>query len=565
MNFGDYLIENGYYFDKVLIENFLLSLKVKPFVIFTGNSGTGKTKLSQMFSKYHEGYYIKFNFASSVFDHNRFSMVKQYVNEAFPIALCQQKNIDISIDGIKGTAKIDLILYMDYGGESEQNIEKLKKYFNKFYIKGETILLKMDLDSLKNFISKDGLINESFSHEYELKDTFKDKRQLNLGPEFFKHVPFSESEAKLIIDFEEYDVILDPFAKLTYSPNDEFKTYFERDDIDHVTLNIDTSDLKFDKFEPNWSSLKLNTYELIPVGANWTDNTNIIGFYNSLFNEPHFTPSYNLIKDAYKNKNIPYFLILDEMNLSHVERYFADILSAIESGEPIPVTGCEKGLEISENLSIVGTVNIDETTYMFSPKVLDRANTIEFPSMSVKDYLHKKDEGYTFKNEKYLLNPLSDIDLRYKSIDELKAYLDNINVGDEKLGDLLIEELDNFQKILMDVGFEFGFRVINEILRFMVVASKYEKVDTVWDDKAWQRYFDAQIKQKILPKLHGSKNELEKVLNSLFSLCLIESENFEIAKSFEVSKDNCKYYESAVKIQKMSKTLSRQRYVSFIN
>src|SRR5690606_24433993 len=81
----------------------------------------------------------------------------------------------------------------------------------------------------------------------------------------------------------------------------------------------------------------------------------------------------------------PYFLILDEMNLSHVERYFADFLSVMESKDFIKLHSSEvdinqvpSKIEWPINLFIIGTVNIDETTYMFSPKVLDRANVIEF-------------------------------------------------------------------------------------------------------------------------------------------------------------------------------------------
>jgi 5-methylcytosine-specific restriction protein B len=90
-----------------------------------------------------------------------------------------------------------------------------------------------------------------------------------------------------------------------------------------------------------------------------------------------------------ENEKKPFFLILDEMNLSHVERYFADFLSIMESNDSIKlytgnkrksIDGLEIELEMSwpKNLFIIGTVNIDETTYMFSPKVLDRANVIEF-------------------------------------------------------------------------------------------------------------------------------------------------------------------------------------------
>jgi len=92
-----------------------------------------------------------------------------------------------------------------------------------------------------------------------------------------------------------------------------------------------------------------------------------------------------LIIQANQRPDLPHFLILDEMNLSHVERYFADFLSVMESKEDIPLysegtvdNGVPPKLNVPSNLFIIGTVNIDETTNMFSPKVLDRANTIEF-------------------------------------------------------------------------------------------------------------------------------------------------------------------------------------------
>ena len=139
-------------------------------------------------------------------------------------------------------------------------------------------------------------------------------------------------------------------------------------------------------------------YTLVPVGADWTGNENIIGYADGLRAPQADKPGYYVTKPALElirhaadsaNAAIPHFLILDEMNLSHVERYFADLLSAIESGEAIPLhEGAkrfdDKGkdvqarLTLPDNLFILGTVNVDETTYMFSPKVLDRANVIEF-------------------------------------------------------------------------------------------------------------------------------------------------------------------------------------------
>jgi 5-methylcytosine-specific restriction enzyme B len=136
-------------------------------------------------------------------------------------------------------------------------------------------------------------------------------------------------------------------------------------------------------------------YSLVPVGADWTGNENVLGYPDGLDKNRYVTkPALELILHARDHLDIPHFLILDEMNLSHVERYFADILSAIESEEAIPLhRGGERlagdhsvpqEIAVPSNLFIIGTVNVDETTYMFSPKVLDRANVIEFRMTSAE-------------------------------------------------------------------------------------------------------------------------------------------------------------------------------------
>lgn len=137
--------------------------------------------------------------------------------------------------------------------------------------------------------------------------------------------------------------------------------------------------------------------KMIPVGADWTNREPLLGFPNALQPGRYVKPdsgALELILNALANPGIPHFLILDEMNMSHVERYYADFLSAMESaGRQIylhPDTlewkdkdgnwndGVPSTVVLPKNLFIIGTVNIDETTYMFSPKVLDRAQVIEF-------------------------------------------------------------------------------------------------------------------------------------------------------------------------------------------
>ena len=145
----------------------------------------------------------------------------------------------------------------------------------------------------------------------------------------------------------------------------------------------------------------------------------------------------------------------------------------------------------------------------------------------------------------------------------LKGILSKVTYQGENLWDILSKELTNLQKALEGSQFDFGFRVINEILRFMVVAWRYENSPKEWDQ--WERYFDAQIKQKILPKVHGSEKAIGNVLTNLFNICLVDRNNNEKPKNFNINREDCRYYTSAVKLQKMSKVLSDQRYVSFIN
>ena len=304
-----------------------------------------------------------------------------------------------------------------------------------------------------------------------------------------------------------------------------------------LTGNSGTGKTKLSQLFAQYLNQKDN-YKIIPVGANWTENRHILGFFNILENEAQYTPAYYLIEKSQENP-YPHFLILDEMNLSHVERYFADFLSAIESNEKIPLHG-EEELELPHNLFIVGTVNVDETTYMFSPKVLDRANTIEFETYSAKDYMTNKfDTSKPKGNIEYLEDILKDQDIQGMSIQELEQVFDNNEFWQE-----LSDEIFKFQEILKESGFDFGFRVINEIVRFMAVAYKYENEPEKWTN--WKRYFDTQIKQKMLPKLHGSQKVIGETLDNLLEACE-------------------EYPTSKAKLEEMVNVLEKQRYVSFIN
>lgn len=323
-------------------------------------------------------------------------------------------------------------------------------------------------------------------------------------------------------------------------------------------------------------------YEVVSVGADWTGSENILGYANGLDASNYISkPALDLILQAERNPTEPYFLILDEMNLSHVERYFADVLSSIESGELIHlhrdgernVDGIvvPKAVGLPKNLFIIGTVNVDETTYMFSPKVLDRANVIEFrmPESELASFLSApikpdlslmagKGEAYGHEVVEAALSSLAPFADPLKSQFELEMLM--------------------FFKALSTGGAEFGYRVAHEAARFVQaykLLGSHSDADISWFDGA----FDCVVAQKFLPKLHGSRAKLGPLLKKLWFLCVNSEEKSRedllqvleaIARSTEKQHEpstsipgSAKFKVSAEKIGRMWRLLNDNGFASF--
>ena len=590
VSFQEYLLSKGYLFDPKIIENYLLSIKVKPFVIFTGNSGTGKTKLSQLFAEYisdstqnsgnnsslindNEFLSVKVPVNKSSFENTGWTLSNKYLYDVLPIKE-SQCDCDMWVDNIPAKAYVRMQMQLEY----DKNNEKLKNYFKNLFSQGTSKIvdLKINVGAFKEIYDCKSNNENFIILEQNSNKTAFNERQWFMNNNIFNYLPFKSGYVgcNIVVEDIKSTAKIRLMPRLYFKKNKELQDYLKENDGKKVEVKIKTDNFNFDNFHPIWEKEKDDStdykkdpnYKIVPVGANWTENRHVLGFYNVITEEYNETPSYSLIKAAKNDIGSPYFLILDEMNLSHVERYFADFLSAIESGQPIPLYSNDDEnyeLDIPDNLLIVGTVNVDETTYMFSPKVLDRANTIEFPTMAAKEYMNSDFKEFDFKNINYLMNPLEDLDVRNMNVYDLKDIFMFINCSEGNLWDVLSNELDLFQSILKKINFDFGFRVINEILRFMFVSWRYEDSPQNWEN--WERYFDAQVKQKILPKLHGSQKAIGQTINELFNACLIERKNNADARLVDLTKDDCRYYTSAVKLQNMAKILSNQRYVSFIN
>lgn len=589
VSFQEYLLSKGYLFDPKIIENYLLSIKVKPFVIFTGNSGTGKTKLSQLFAEYisdstqnsgnnsslindNEFLSVKVPVNKSSFENTGWTLSNKYLYDVLPIKE-SQCDCDMWVDNIPAKAYVRVQMQLEY----DKNNEKLKNYFKNLFSQGTSKIvdLKINVGAFKEIYDCKSNNENFIILEQNSNKTAFNERQWFMNNNIFNYLPFKSGYVgcNIVVEDIKSTAKIRLMPRLYFKKNKELQDYLKENEGKKVEVKIKTDNFNFENFHPIWEKEEDSTnhkkdpnYKIVPVGANWTENRHVLGFYNVITGEYNETPSYSLIKLAKNDIDSPYFLILDEMNLSHVERYFADFLSAIESGQPIPLYSNDDEnyeLDIPDNLLIVGTVNVDETTYMFSPKVLDRANTIEFPTMSAKEYMNSDFNEFDFKNINYLMNPLEDLDVRNMNVHNLKDIFMFINCSRGNLWDVLSIELDLFQSILKKINFDFGFRVINEILRFMFVSWRYEGSPKNWEN--WERYFDTQVKQKVLPKLHGSQKAIGQTINELFNACLIERKNNADARLVDLTKKDCRYYTSAVKLQNMAKILSNQRYVSFIN
>lgn len=304
---------------------------------------------------------------------------------------------------------------------------------------------------------------------------------------------------------------------------------------------------------------------VVSVGADWTNREPLLGFPNALQPGKFVKPEsgvLDLLIEANREENAdkPFFLILDEMNMSYVERYFADFLSAMESREKISlwnteasdeagaeIDGVPQRIDLPKNLFIIGTINVDETTYMFSPKVLDRANVIEFKIAS--------DEMSHFLQEMHEIDRDSIIS---KAAGMGADFVEKACKKDLDKDKVSIDTLQNFFNELKNVNAEFGYRSATEIFRFICQAKAN---DDATPNMTIDEILDAAIVQKLLPKLHGSRKKLEPVLTQLWKLCFTGAD-----KDLNIAQKNvekAQYKDSADKIRRMYESATANGFTSF--
>ena len=260
---------------------------------------------------------------------------------------------------------------------------------------------------------------------------------------------------------------------------------------------------------------------VVPVRPDWTGPESIFGYEDALRTSASRAPvwfvpeAFEFVLRAANDPEHPYLLILDEMNLAHVERYFSDFLSGVESRRPVlpdlvfdqpsrqwVLRDVEaQRLPLPRNLFVVGTVNVDETTYMFSPKVLDRAFTFEFRVTA--DELEAELRRPTAA-------PAGE-DQRVRAFASLAERDDWQQEHPHPAQDEIVSTLREAHTILAGANQEFGHRTLYEVLRFCAFFAATGDADV-------HTALDLAMMQKVLPKVHGSRRRVEPVLTELGAL-----------------------------------------------
>lgn len=338
-----------------------------------------------------------------------------------------------------------------------------------------------------------------------------------------------------------------------------------------------------------YKAQKPKNFEMIQVKPNWHDSSELIGYVSRIDGEKFVVgPFLKFIAKAIQNPDVPYFLCLDEMNLASVEQYFAEYLSVIESrkwdnGEIVtdPIIDYEptdaykslidqlfyddetrkkyltkengERLGIPQNLIVVGTVNMDETTFSFSRKVLDRAMTIEMNEVDLEGGLDKKYES---------IGKLGAAELIGNAVEGVDVYADNKGVCDR-----VINYLKAINGELEGTPFKVAYRTRNEFLLYVVNNLPYNKDENGEDialEVVMARALDEITSMKILSRIEGDTEKIDDLLDRLKEVIKKQLNEISSGKEYSGTKDKegTEYSVSLAKLKEMKLRL-KSGYTSF--
>ena len=347
----------------------------------------------------------------------------------------------------------------------------------------------------------------------------------------------------------------------------------------------DVAELRNDPVSPG-------NYLLVEVKPNWHDSTELLGYESTIKKGYVLTPFVKFLYKAMKHPDVPFFVCLDEMNLAPVEQYFAEYLSILESRkqlsdgtiltEPLisaevfrkypelcaEMNGtavrrenvkntymttdpaveyiatereyenlCEEGLRIPQNVVVIGTVNMDETTHQFSRKVIDRAMTIEMNEVKFDGFFESSSE-LTYPDrvlpKEYFLPCHTTAGKALESVPDDAEYI-KANVP---------AMLAQLNEALADTPFKIAYRVQNELVLYFAALRQEEAHKATGTAELLATAMDQILMMKVLPRIEGDDELLEKPLERL----AVYAEG---------------YPKASAKIKEMQERLGRSHFTSF--
>lgn len=310
---------------------------------------------------------------------------------------------------------------------------------------------------------------------------------------------------------------------------------------------------------------------MIPVRPDWLDSRGLLGYLNVLAGRGVYedTAALRVILHAGRHPDAAHFLVLDEMNLARAEHYLAEILSAMESGAPIPLHGRAEGVAsmdgtrtvpaqvvLPPNLFVIGTVNLDETTHALSPKVLDRAWCWEFPPAAPSRLLR------AWMEERRPSPPAGPEEVAAllglgREEDATRALV--LAMGRDGVG----ARIDALFAAMAEHGRAFGFRVASEMLRFVHLCER-EGIEV---PPSWA--LDHAVVGKLLPRMSGTRQDLAALVDAMIAVCgereFTETERTArrgVGESIEPWRDRA-LPETLKRLHALRARLEREVYVSF--
>ena len=342
---------------------------------------------------------------------------------------------------------------------------------------------------------------------------------------------------------------------------------------------------------------KPGNYCLIEVKPNWHDSTELLGYWSNLSQKYMLTDFIRFVYKATKHPNVPFFLCLDEMNLAPVEQYFAEYLSVLESrkvnageivSEPLltkdKFSDCKlidkegnnlyenptdrliieylkaNGLRLPDNLFVIGTVNMDDTTHQFSRKVIDRAFTIEMNGGKLEDMfsgenmkkLEYRPDGQEAKLELFKSNYTKATEAIES--DKVKPFAEVIKSEVPKL-------LNAVNNILAKTPFRVSYRVQNEMVLYIcnTIENATEDIDI---NAVIGTAFLATLLEKILPRVQGDERLLKTAEGNVFTDLKKYVEQMQNVENAEEGETNFKTLVIA-KLDEMNDRLTKSYFASF--